>query len=212
MAILGKEVYRGTSTKGRQFLIRYPTIKDALIMTEYINTLSLERTFIRFQGEQVTLAEEQKYLDGLLKKIEDHTAVVLLLFCDEKLIGSSSIEMGDKIERHIGHFGISVAKEYRGEGIGSRFMEVVLQEARNYMPNLEIVSLGLFANNTLAKKMYEKFGFVQHGVLPHGVKLTNGYVDHLHMHKIIRPSDSEGLSSNSEGKPSESESKPQSSV
>ncbi len=184
--VSGKMVFQGVSTKGRKYFIRYPTQTDALIMTEYINTLSLERTFIRFQGEQVTLAEEQKYLDGQLEKIAKHAAVVLLLFCDEKLIGSSGIEMGEKIERHIGTFGISVAKEYRGEGIGSKFMEVVFQEAENNLPNLEIVTLGLFANNSLAKTMYEKFGFVQHGALPSGVKLTQGYVDHIYMHKIIR--------------------------
>lgn len=37
------------------------------------------------------------------------------------------------------------------------------------MPQLRIVTLGIFDSNLIAKSMYEKFGFKEHGRLPKGV-------------------------------------------
>ena len=37
----------------------------------------------------------------------------LLVFYDNKLVGSSGVEMKDKAQKHIGNFGISIAKDSR---------------------------------------------------------------------------------------------------
>ena len=55
----GKVAYQGKTSKGKELIIRYPNKDDAQLMREYINTLSEERTFIRFQGEKVSLEEVQ---------------------------------------------------------------------------------------------------------------------------------------------------------
>lgn len=155
-------------------------------MWEYINTLSKERTFIRYQGEEVSLEEETKYLNSQLEKISQKCAVLLLVFCEGKLIGISGIDMKDKIEKHIGVFGISVAKDFRGEGIGSKLMELVIEEVEKNLTGLEIITLGVFSNNDLAKKMYQRFGFVEYGSLPKGIKLEKEYADHIYMYKVLR--------------------------
>lgn len=181
----GKIVFKGESEKGKEIIIRYPKKDDVQAMCEYINTLSKERTFIRYQGEEVSLEEETKYLNSQLEKIFQNRAVLLLVFCEGKLIGISGIEMKDRIEKHIGVFGISIAKQFRGEGIGSKLMELVIDEAKKNLTGLEIITLGVFSNNSLAKEMYKKFGFVEYGSLPKGVKLENGYADHVFMYKLI---------------------------
>lgn len=57
----GQIVYQGTSKKAKNILIRYIQQGDAEVMMEYINTLSQEQTFIRFQGETLSLEEEQQF-------------------------------------------------------------------------------------------------------------------------------------------------------
>lgn len=47
-------VYRGETSKGNHILIRYPSKEDAQAMTDYINKLSKEQTYISFQGEEIS--------------------------------------------------------------------------------------------------------------------------------------------------------------
>lgn len=182
----GKIVFEGKTKKGTDIIIRYPNRKDAQEMCDYINTLSLEQTFIAFQGEQNTLESETKYLNEQLEKIKKRIAVLLLAYCDEKLIGVSGIDLMDKATSHEGVFGISIAKDFRGEGIGKILMTHVLEEAEKNLPELKIVTLGVFGGNDLAYGMYEKFGFKEFGRLPGGIKHKGNYVDHVYMYKNIR--------------------------
>lgn len=34
--------------------------------------------------------------------------------------------------------------------------------------------------------MYKKFGFLEYGSLPKGIKLENGYTNHVYMYRIVR--------------------------
>lgn len=181
----GKIVFQGKTSKNNSIIVRYPKSSDAKAMHEYINTLSKERTFIRFQGEEISFNEETKFLKKQLQKITKNMSVQLLVFSNENLIGISGIEMGEKIDKHNGIFGISIAKDYRKEGIGSLLMKLVIDEAIKNMPQMEIITLGVFGNNHIAKKMYDEFGFREYGNLPNGVKLPDGYVDHIYMYKKI---------------------------
>ena len=182
----GKIIFKGLSDKENEIIIRYSTKDDAQAMCDYINTLSKEQTFVRFQGEKVSLRHETKYLKSQLKRIIKKQTVQLLVFCNNRLIGVSSIDMKDKTESHEGVFGISIAKEYRGEGIGKKFMQLVLEEAEKNIPQLRIVTLGVFGDNPLAKSMYEKFGFQEYGRLPEGSKRRDQFVDHIYMYKKIK--------------------------
>lgn len=182
---LGKIVYKGKTKNGRDILIRHPKKNDTPILLDYINSLSRERTFIRFQGEQLTLKEEEKYIDDFLKKVEKNQAVKLLAFIDNKLVGVSDINLQDKIEAHVGIFGITVAKEYRGEGIGKLLMNLVIEEAKKHIIGLKIVTMGCFANNKVACSMYKNLGFNEYGRLPSGIKHRGEFVDHVYFYKEV---------------------------
>jgi len=184
---LGKIVYKGKTKKSTDIIVRFPVKEDVKALLKYINTLSNECTFIRFQGEQLTLKEEKKYLDNFLEKIEKNLAVKLLIFTANKLIAVSDvITPSDKIESHIGTFGITVVNEYRNQGIGKLLTKLVLDEAKKNLKNLRIIKLGVFANNPIAKIMYQRFGFIEYGNLPEGIKHKGKYVNHIYMYKKIR--------------------------
>ena len=183
---MNKGVVLQKKLEGKNLVIRYPKDGDAPSLLKYINLLSKKKTFIRFQGEQLSLEEESEYLKSLLEKIKKNDAVQLSVFVDGELVGVSAITMKDKVEKHIGVFGISVAKEYRGKGIGKLLMNSLFKEAGKRLGLLEMVTLSVFANNTLAVSMYEKFGFVKYGKLPKGIIYNKGkYVDDLLMYKPV---------------------------
>ncbi|MDO8503518.1 MAG: GNAT family N-acetyltransferase [bacterium] len=169
----------------KKLIIRYPRKGDVGSLLQYINTLSSEQTFVRLQGEKLTIEEETKYLNGLVERIENNKAVQMLAFLDEDLVGVAHIEMGDKVEKHIGTLGISIAKESRGRGIGKMLMETILREAIQHLPQLRIITLEVFANNPLAASMYKKFGFSEYGRLPQGIIHKGKFTDRIHMYKAV---------------------------
>jgi len=179
-------VFEGKTDKGKNMLIRYPKIGDEHALVEYINSLSKEQTFIRLQGEKLTLEDEKKWLETQIEKIKNGQSVQLLVFSEDKLIGIAGVILQDKIEKHVGSFGISVAKEERGQGIGKLLTELVLKEAEKKLLNLKIIILGVFEGNDIAHKLYRKFGFVEYGRLPEGILHRGKYITRIYMHKKIK--------------------------
>lgn len=180
-----KVVFEGKTTYNKPYIIRYPRENDAQAMCNYINTISKEQTFIRFQGEQITLEEEARYLQSQLEKISNKKSVQLMIFCGDDIMGISAVDLKDKTESHEGVFGISIAKDIRGEGIGRTLMRLTLEEAEKNLKGLRVITLGVFGNNALAQEMYKKFGFQEYGRLPGGILHRGQYVDHIYLYKHV---------------------------
>jgi RimJ/RimL family protein N-acetyltransferase len=178
-------IYQGKTKRDKNITVRYPEMGDLEQLLGYINTLSDEKTFIRYQGEHETLESEKTYLEKRLNDIENKKAVHLLVFHDGKIVGASDIGMHDKTEKHIGLLGISIAKDFRGEGIGTLLMDLVLKEAKRELIDLKIVVLDVYSTNNIARKLYSKIGFKEYGVLPDGVSRNNTFEDTFLMYKNI---------------------------
>ena len=181
----GKIVYKGKTKKGKAYVVRYPLLEDLEQLLNYFNNISKEQTFIRYQGEQLTLSEEKKYLESLLEKIEKKEAVKLFAFYQNQLIALADIKLLDKTSNHVGVFGITVNIQFRGEGIGKTLMNLVIEEAKKNIPKLKIITLGVFANNPVACSIYSNMGFTKYGKLPKGILHKKKYVDHIFMYKNI---------------------------
>lgn len=68
---MSKIVFRGVAQSGTPYLIRYPKRSDLQELLRYINELSKEKTFISFQGEEVSLEDERKFLNDSIRLIRD---------------------------------------------------------------------------------------------------------------------------------------------
>jgi len=178
-------IYQGKTKTGKKIVVRYPEMGDLEEMLVFINNLSDEKTFVRYQGEHETVESEKKYLEGRLEAIKDKKAVHLLVFCKNKLIGASDIHMMDKTEKHIGVLGISIAKNFRGEGVGKILMNLVEEEAKKKLPDLKMITLGVNSPNTVARDMYKKIGFVEYGILPNGIIRGEKFENAVLMYKNI---------------------------
>lgn len=178
-------VYQGRIKTGKEIIVRYPEIADLEKMLDFINNLSDEKTFVRYQGEHETVESEKKYLESRLEAIKSGKAVHLLVFCDNELIAVSDIHMMDKTERHIGAFGIAVSKSFRGEGVGKILMNLIEEEAKKKLPNLKMITLGVYSTNAIARNMYKKIGFTEYGILPNGISRNGKFDDTVLMYKRV---------------------------
>ncbi len=75
-----------------------------------------------------------------------------------ELVGSLVVERS----RHgFGEFGMAVARDWRGRGVGSALLATAIAWAREQ--GMHKLSLGVFAHNDAAIALYRKFGFVEEG-------------------------------------------------
>ena len=108
----GTVVFKG-NCNGTDIIIRHTQRDDVERLLNFINVISKEQTYILFQGEQMSLEEESRYVEGFIHKAENHKAVKLLVFHGEEFIGLADVTMKEKAESHIGVFGLIIAKAWR---------------------------------------------------------------------------------------------------
>jgi len=180
-----KIVYQGKTKKGKDILVRYPEMGDLEKLLNFINEISDERTFIRYQGEHETRKSEEKWLKGRLEEIDKKKTVHLLAFSGDELAGTTEIHLRDKTEKHIGVLGITVAKIFRGQGIGKTLMDLIIREAVKELSGLRLIILEVYSTNENAKNLYRKMGFVDYGILPEGITRSDKFEDAILMYKKI---------------------------
>lgn len=183
---MSKIIFKGKTADDIPYLIRYPKRSDLSNMWKYINELSKEKTYILLQGEEISLEEERKFLNGAIKNIKEGKGILLLAEVNGKIIGISDVSVRPRVSSHVGVFGISVSKEFRGKGVGKKLMEIVLEESPKVIKNLRILELECFANNPIATQLYKSLGFKEYGRLPKGISHRGEFVDDILMYYEVK--------------------------
>lgn len=168
---------------GKTLTVRLPEQRDLSEVLAYINDLIAEDTYIIMSGEPVTETEEKNYLTGLIKNINAKEEVCLYIFDGDKLVANGQIKKRQRRLSHIGDFGITVAREYRQDGVGSQLMAMLLEEAKSI--GVKIVVLEVFSNNQRACHVYKKMGFTEFGVLPKSVVHRGKTINLIQMYKKV---------------------------
>ncbi len=179
----GKIIHTFISKMDNHVIVRYPRWEDLDEILRYINLLSAEDTFLRLGGEVMTKQQEAEYLAHVLEEMELRNGCHLYAFVNGVLIGNCGISRRGKRNEHIGRIGISVAKEFRGQGIGTELLSLLLKEAEKL--GFTMVDLKVYSTNDRAYHVYEKLGFVEAGRMPQAVRYQEGFLDEIWMFKKI---------------------------
>lgn len=166
--------------------IRNPKMSDLKQTLIYVNKLSKEKTYVLFQGETISEKSERKWLKNCIKAIEENKSTVKFIFHKDELIGICDINLKTGAKEHVGSFGLSIDKKYRGKGLGSLLMNTVIEEAEKKLKKMKCIYLEVFAENTPAIKLYEKKGFVKCGLFPNSLKRKGRFVDEIMMYKEVQ--------------------------
>ena len=97
---------------------------------------------------------------------------------DEGMVGTVRFHREDGLkEKHKGYvFGMYVAPEVRGRGIGKALMQELIAQART-LEGLEQLELGVVTSNDVAHNLYRSLGFEEYGIEPHALKEHGQYWD-----------------------------------
>lgn len=183
MFLPGEPISSFISKKGNEVLLRFPSVRDVEEHTHYINKLSLEDTFITLSGEQFTIEEESKIVSEWLENMKNGDKCVIDAFVGDKLVGLLHIDRLTRRNKHVGHLGISVAKDYREEGIGKALLLESIKFAKQM--NLRMLELEVYSLNENAIGLYKSVGFVEVGRIPGKTFFHGNYVDQIIMVKNL---------------------------
>ena len=107
-----------------------------------------------------------------------------LITSANQLAGIVSFQREGKNRAKMKHKGLLfrmyVAEEYTGQGLGRILLEETIRRVR-LLPDLEQINLTVLANNSRAKRQYEKLGFRSFSFEKNAIKDGDTYYDEEHM-------------------------------
>ena len=131
----------------------------------------------------------QQLSDRFKSRYKDYSsgnAVFRVAECEGNVIGYCFVrkkDIPDSELSHVGILSIRVGKEFRGKGIGTMLVRNSLKECRGHF---EIIELNFLAINSIARRLYRKFGFKKWGVGPAFVKRGGRYIDMEYMYLRLK--------------------------
>ncbi len=152
---------------GMQCCLRNGIESDGQAVLDNFNLTHEETDYLLSYPDENSFdaAQEGQFLK---EKSESKNEIEIIAVVDGAVVGTAGIEaIGSKYKvRHRAEFGISVAREFWGVGIGQALTAACIECARTagYIQ----LELSVAADNTRALSMYEKAGFVEYGRNPKG--------------------------------------------
>ena len=132
------------------FEIRRARIEDTPELVDLFAAVAEERDGIATEPPVDVNARTREFAASI-----DGTIVAVAA---DGLVGSLHVEAN----RHgVGELGMTVARPWRGRGVGSALLASAIEKARN--EGLHKLSLEVFPHNEAAIALYHKFGFVEEG-------------------------------------------------
>ena len=160
------------------------TKEDTTAMLEFINSIRAEDAKLSNFGPPLTFEQESAWLRDIVDQSKDGKKLYYAAFDEKRAIAVIGITKKGDRSMHVGVFGISIDKKYRGKGLGAYLMENILKESARAL-TITHVELVCFANNIQAYKLYKKMGFQEVGRIPEKILYRGDLIDEIIMIKRL---------------------------
>ena len=146
------------ANNGEPYSIREADVTDAALLLQYARDYFAETdTYTPISPGEFSLnvEQEEEFITGHQKEIAGCLNVT-----------------GGRTARtcHVGTLGVSVARQHRGQGMGSTLMEAAIEWMREH-PTMRRLELEVFSTND-ARLLYQRLGFEEEG------RRRNAYIWH----------------------------------
>lgn len=148
--------------------------------------LDKETKFMLYEPNERT--KNTDLINSLIQKSINGEDLLLVAENDEDIVGFLGAKRGalNRI-KHSAYIVVGVRKYFQGMGIGTEFFKRLDLWARQ--KNITRLELTVVCENTRAKHLYEKNGFVIEGIKKNTMIVDGKYVDEYCMAKLINNSE-----------------------
>lgn len=169
-----------TLRDGRVVTLRSVVDGDAPRLLEYLDAVRREAPYILYCEHDTlpTLEQEQAWVRGHLGA----DALVLVAESDGSIIAAADISRASRHKiRHRADLGIGIREPWRGVGLGRMLMDRLIAWARRH-EGIALVRLSVYSDNAVARRLYERCGFVVEGVGTRAIRQPDGrFMDEVQM-------------------------------
>lgn len=166
---------------GRECYLRNGTENDAQEVLDVFNLTHAETDYLLTYPDENSFTVEQE--GAFLKaKTESSNEIEIIAVVDGKIAGTAGIDaVGNKYKtKHRAEFGIGIAKEFWGLGLGRALTEACIECAKE--AGYTQLELDVVSDNVSAISLYKKVGFVEYGRNPKGFNSRiSGYQELIYM-------------------------------
>ena len=154
---------------GRRCVLRNAEAADAQALRAVFRATHAETDYLLTYPEENNLTPEQE-AQFILAKKGSPNEVEICAFVEGRMAGSAGIDAVGRLEkvRHRAEFGVSILREYWGQGIGRGLTEACIACARQ--AGYAQMELTVVAENGPAIRLYESVGFREFGRNPRGFR------------------------------------------
>lgn len=152
---------------------------------DFLNKLDNESEYMMYEPKERSRSTNVHELkDDIKSNVIDGNDFLQVVVDDQKIIGYLRAERG-KFHRnyHTAYIVVGLLKEYSGKGIGT----ILFQNLDHWAKEHEIHRLELTVEcpNIVAKRLYEKSGFIVEGIRQKSMFVNGNYVDEYYMAKML---------------------------
>lgn len=166
---------------GRECCLRNGTENDAQEVLDVFNLTHAETDYLLTYPDENSFTVEQE--SSFLKaKTESSNEIEIIAVVDGKIAGTAGIDaVGNKYKtKHRAEFGIGIAKEFWGLGLGRALTGACIECAKE--AGYTQLELDVVSDNASAISLYKKVGFVEYGRNPKGFNsCISGYQELIYM-------------------------------
>lgn len=166
---------------GRECYLRNGTENDAQEVLDVFNLTHAETDYLLTYPDENSFTVEQEG-EFLKAKTESSNEIEIIAVVDGKIAGTAGIDaVGNKYKtKHRAEFGIGIAKEFWGLGLGRALTEACIECAKE--AGYTQLELDVVSDNASAISLYKKVGFVEYGRNPKGFNSRiSGYQELVYM-------------------------------
>jgi putative acetyltransferase len=170
--------WRGVDRLGEALELRMSEPRDAVAWVEHLQRITTETPWMLQSDEDpLPTAGEQR---GLIEEygIRAGSVAICAVRPGEKgILGTITLASGrSRRTEHVAELSMGVAKHAWGRGIGRLLMDAALTHALASRI-VKRVSLSVFHDNEVARRLYERVGFATEGVLRRYVRMGTHHED-----------------------------------
>ncbi len=167
-----------TGKDGQTVIVREADKTDGKTIEDIINSVASEKYL-------VVPDQSRKDWDVTIEEIKKRNSLIIVAQVDEQVVGMAHLVKGRLPKnKHVGFLGISILKDFRGNGIGNAMMNYTIEWAKR-QNELEKISLTVFSTNNPAINLYKKLGFTIEGRMKKHYKIEGKYIDDIAMTKFL---------------------------
>lgn len=163
-------------------IYRSLSINDALDFWNMMNELDNETKYMMYEPRERT--KDIKRVEKLIQTAINEENFLLATEIEQEIVGYICAERGiPNRVRHTAYIVVGIRSKYQDHGIGTELFRYLDEWAVKY--GIKRLELTVMVCNNVAKKLYERNGFIVEGTRKNAMLVDGQFIDEYYMAKLL---------------------------